>query len=1387
MSHSEEREEACRFSNDDRFEENDNELKAPRSEQENQRSTDFPLGFQRTDQGSSPSPSCLSIKSGKSMDYPVKFKKNEKNTRRFSMPITLSLQSDESENVPVGSKQRSLSERDQQTSEGSTIQTNLDTIFMTLEKDTIKFVKNELKKIQGILDRGRLQNQEEEMLYEQEKKRSKQAILNISLHFLRTMNHGELVDELLNGDFIMSQYEDSDETQLSSNDRLSEEHDNQTGSGRPASDTPYNPSPSCVSMKSDKSKDYPLKFKQSEPDTPYNPSPSCVSMKSDKSKDYPLKFKQPASDTPYNPSPSCVSMKSDKSKDYPLKFKQSEPDTPYNPSPSCVSMKSDKSKDYPLKFKQSEPDTPYNPSPSCVSMKSDKSKDYPLKFKQALVKTRSCPVDYLTDVKQDYHYQAHKRPNLDSVFQILEENIVTFVRTELKNLYRLLNPEHFQTSNEKNQMVNCDDEEKWGIKEAFVNLTLEFLRGMKQQTTAELLHNKCLVAKSHCKLKSNLRRKLAYVSEGIAKERNPTLLNKIYTELYITEGKPSEVNCKHEIKLIERAHSKPEKTEKTITCEDMFKPITGSDKPIRTVMTEGVAGIGKTVLTQKFALDWAESKIYQHIQFMFLIHFRDLNIMKMKKISLVELINLFFPETKEAEICNFEKFQVLFIFDGLDECRLPLNLKTNDNLTDATQHTSLDVILTNLIKGKLLPSARIWITTRPAAAHQIPPEFVDLVTEVRGFNDPQKEEYFRKRFTEEEESRRIISHLKTSRSLHIMCHIPVFCWISATVLEDAFKTKTKGELPTSLTEMYVYFLVVLSKVKNVKYDEVAENNPLWTPETRDMIQSLGKLAFEQLMKGNLFFYQSDLMECGIDVSIASVYSGVFTEIFKEERGVFQDKVFCFVHLSIQEFLAALHVYLTFTNTGVNLLSEEKSTNMQSQMSRETFELFYQSAIDKALKTPKGHLNLFLRFLLGLSLETSQTLLRGLVIDTATGSSSNQNTIQYIKKKIAEIMCLSKKANLFQCLNELKDYCLADEIQQTLRSSKLKTDHLSPAQLTILVNIMLSSEENLELFDLKKYPVSQNVQLALLPLFIHSTKAVLSYLALTEMTYHALVSGLQSPCGTLKDLDLSNNDLQDSGLKLLCEALCNSNCKLETLRLSGCLITKEGCAVLASALKSNPSHLTELDLSYNHPEESGVKLLSAGLKDPTWALQTLKTEPFGAQFLNPGLNKYACEISMDPSGAHRNLQLSDNNRKVTVGGKKQPHPDDPERFDVLEQLLCKDGLTGRCYWEVEWRGRVSIGVTYKGESDDCAVGMNKPSWTLLCSDDGLSVQHGNKITPIHGDPSNRLGVYLDWPGGIVSFFGVSLDKSTYLHSFTTKFTEPVYPAFGISTDSSLSLC
>ncbi|XP_040909634.1 protein NLRC3-like, partial [Toxotes jaculatrix] len=590
---------------------------------------------------------------------------------------------------------------------------------------------------------------------------------------------------------------------------------------------------------------------------------------------------------------------------------------------------------------------------------------------------------------------------------------------------------------------------------------------------------------------STLKKKFQCVFEGISKAGNPTLLNQIYTELYITEGGTGEVNDEHEVRQIETASRKPARPETSIRQEDIFKASSGRDGPIRTVMTKGVAGIGKTVLTQKLTLDWAEDKANQDIHFTFPFTFRELNVLKEKKFSLVELVHHFFTETKEAGLCRFEEVQVLFIFDGLDECRLPLDFHNTEILTDVTESTSVDVLLTNLIRGKLLPSARLWITTRPAAANQIPPECVDMVTEVRGFTDPQKVDYFRKRFREEEQARRIISHIKTSRSLHIMCHIPVFCWITATVLEDVLETREGGRLPKTLTEMYIHFLVIQSKLKNVKYDGGAETDPHWSPETRKMIESLGKLAFEQLQKGNLIFYESDLTECGIDIRAASVYSGVFTQVFKEERGLYQDKVFCFVHLSLQEFLSALHVHLTFINSGVNLLSEEQSTSLWSKLSRDKPDptQLYHRAVDKALQSPNGHLDLFLRFLLGLSLQTNQSLLRGLLTQTGSGSQTNQETVQYIKKKIEETPSAEQSINLFHCLNELNDRSLVEQIQQSLSSGRLSTDELSPAQWSALVFILLSSEKDLDLFDLKKYSASEEALLKLLPVVKASNKAL----------------------------------------------------------------------------------------------------------------------------------------------------------------------------------------------------------------------------------------------------------------------------------------------------------
>ncbi|XP_073696546.1 NLR family CARD domain-containing protein 3 [Garra rufa] len=1130
--------------------------------------------------------------------------------------------------------------------------------------------------------------------------------------------------------------------------------------------------------------------------------------------------------------------------------------------------------------------------------------------------------------------------------------------------------------------------------------------------------------------------------EGINIQENKNNLNRVYTQLYIIEGEREGVNEEHEIVQIEK--TKTERLQGTpINCNEIFKPkfypgYERNKQNIKTVLTKGIAGIGKTVSVHKFILDWARGEANQDVDFLFVFPFRELNLVKNDQYSLHRLLLDYHPELLELDTRVYDLCKVLFIFDGLDESRITLTFSHCDKISDVSTTSSVSMLLSSLIKGELLPSALIWITSRPAAAGQIPSHYISRVTEVQGFSDPQKEEYFRKRINDQDQATRIISHIRKARSLHIMCHIPVFCWITDTVLQNILKHDHSAEIPKTLTEMYIHFLIIQTVMKRKKYGERDErygtDPKLLLQSEKDVILKLAELAFKALMNGDVLFYDEDLQECGIEVNKASEYSGICTEIFKKESVIFSRKVYCFVHLSFQEFFAALFVFFSYLKKNNDILKifqiKKGRKKIKSQFNEVSLDAFLKVVVDEALKSDNGHLDLFLRFLHGISLESNQTLLQGLLTHVEDNPESMKKVIKNLRQSQKQNVKPERWINLSHCLIEMKDTSILEDIQAYLKAEGTFKKSLSPAHCSALANMLLMADDVLEELNLKKYnTTSMEAQRRLVPAVRNCRKAILEGCNLTEQSCEIVASALQQENSPVRELDMSNNDLQDSGIKLIsiglkcshckleilrlkgckltmqsceslssallsansclkeldlsnndlqdsgveqltaglksphckleilslagckftdqpCESLasvllsvnsclreldlsnndlkdsrlewlsaglnsckleklrlascnltgqscemlastlqsvycflkeldlsdndlqdigveifsagltsphcileilrmstCNltdrscatvasvlqsakcplkemnlskndlqdsgvkmlsdglksSHCKLEILRLSGCFITEKGCSVLAAALTSNPLHLRELDLSCNHPGDLGGQLLKARLNDPTCKLEFLNLEHEGKFRITAGLRRCACELTLDPKTANTHLSLSEGNKTVTYMEEKQSYPDYPERFECYPQVLCIEGLSGRCSWEVEWSGKseVCVSVSYKGirrkgESNNCEFGSNEKSWRLACSENSFSAWHNDNRTkmrpPSSSSRSRRVWVYLDCPAGTLSFYSIS-DKNrlTHLHTFHSTFPEPLYAGFGLSSGSSVSLC
>ncbi|XP_026101657.1 protein NLRC3-like [Carassius auratus] len=741
--------------------------------------------------------------------------------------------------------------------------------------------------------------------------------------------------------------------------------------------------------------------------------------------------------------------------------------------------------------------------------------------------------------------------------------------------------------------------------EEAVKITVSILRKIGQNNLAVQLEDEHKQGSAEDStatkiLKDKLKQHCERILVGNSQTGENKYLDDIYTDLYVVENQTGGRSNEHEVRRIESNHNRLTAKDTPIQCNDMFKDDMGRQN--RKVLTVGIAGVGKTVSVNKFILDWAKGKENQDIVFIFPLPFLVLNLIKKKKYSLMGLLNTYcFSGLTELTSLPEDGNKVMFIFDGLDECRFPLSFEEGDGFTDVNKKTTVSKIVTALIKRHLVPSALIWITSRPAAASLIPREYIDQVTEVRGFNDEQKEEYFI-RNSSPEVAENIIRHIRKFRSLYIMCHIPVFCWISLTVLQPLLVQESNDKTPTTLTEMYTNFLLCQKQQMKIKYCK----DPKTKAEVMsfdDIILKLGKLAFKQLQKGNLIFYKDDLEECGLDAIEGSVYSGLCTRMFQEEKSMSVRNIYSFIQLSIQELLAALYVFFINKKKKENPFLESWKKLSCILSTKSLFDL-HKAAVNEALQSENGHLDLFLRFLLGLSVESNQRDLKELLPGLELKTEDTKDTVDYIKKKIEMEESTERTINLFYCLNELKDD-FVEEIQKNLGSGKLSEQNLSSAQWSGLVFVLLMSEETQEKFELKKYRRSDEALMRLLPVIKNTRRALLQCCNLPAQSCESVSSALQSSNSILRELDLSNNNLKDSGVKLLSDGLKSKNCQLEILRLQSCDLTAQSCESLSSALQLPNYMLRELDLSNNDLQDSGVKLLSDGLKSPSCQLGILR--------------------------------------------------------------------------------------------------------------------------------------------------------------------------------------
>ncbi|KAF1374004.1 hypothetical protein PFLUV_G00244770 [Perca fluviatilis] len=655
-------------------------------------------------------------------------------------------------------------------------------------------------------------------------------------------------------------------------------------------------------------------------------------------------------------------------------------------------------------------------------------------------------------------------------------------------------------------------------------------------------------------------------------------LNIFSRTLLLVDGLSDIQQKEHDLMQVGATRGRKRNHLRQLGLTKLLEPLTRVSLPPRVSLTLGVAGIGKTTWVRHFIRQWSQGAICTDVSFVLPFTFCELN--SLEKVSAERLVKMAFPHLIDPSLVLSSSCRTLLILDGLDEFRCTLNFSDAAPCSDPKKEVAIDDLVTNIIRGNLLPDVSVWVTSRPGVASLIPGGLVDRMTEIPGFSPKDIQLFLNHHFSERDFASKIWAHLESHKILMVMCYIPCICWIVADTLMYVMQSETEDSLPRTCTELYAHFCSMKAEVGEPRGREPVKMEQLHG-SNRKLLGNLGRLAFYGLLKHKYTFSEQDLRAYGIDLLLTQCSLGAGV-LVREESAIYT--TYRFTHLSLLEFLAATFYHISSKRAIFDLFSE--STMSWPKIG---FQNHFRSAFQHSQQAEDGHLDVFVRFLTGLLCPMAQKPLAGLLAlgkDDGNQKAWAAGFLQGLLVSGGAVVSL-RAVNLAYCLQELQHTELLRSVEEDLQLGSL-AGKLTRAHCVVLGYLLHVSPECSEQTNLTG-SLNYTTVKCLLPQLLYCSYLRLENNHFKDDVMELLGSLLSAKDCHIQKISLAENAISNKGSKALSRALL-VNRTLTSLNLRNNNIGSKGAKFLAEALKMNQV-LVSINFQNNAIEEEGAQALA----------------------------------------------------------------------------------------------------------------------------------------------------------------------------------------------------